>query len=193
MRFRRRHLAVASLVMVVPLPLAAQGEEARDTTLSVVAGQVVDHATGAPVADAVIELTPRGAGGAVERRLSDSGGAFRFDDIEPGEYVFTATSLGYRSTEDVLEVAAQSNVSVEVRLTAAAIALQPIIVETTRRLWFMDGFEERRADARRHTGFFTSEEILARHPKYITDVFRSVPGATLVSSMIGADVLRVDG
>lgn len=59
----------------------------------------------------------------------------------------------------------------------------------------MDGFEERRAAARRHTGFFTSEEIMALDPKHIPDVFRSVPGATILpaSTHISGDLLTLDG
>ncbi|MEX1184229.1 MAG: carboxypeptidase-like regulatory domain-containing protein [Gemmatimonadota bacterium] len=196
MQIRLRHLALAAIIGALPVPVAAQGEEAGATTLSVVAGSVVDHATGAPIADAVIELTPRGAGVAVERRrLSAADGAFRFDDVAPGDYVFRVNALGYATAEDVLDIAAQSDVRVVVRLTVSAIELQPIVVETTRRPAFMDGFEERRAAAGVHSGFFTSDEIMALEPKYVTDVARGVPGTNVVelSSLINGDLLRFDG
>jgi hypothetical protein len=190
----RTTLMLACMAAMLPVPLLAQVEREEQSPLSVVSGLVIDHATGQPVVNAEVSMSLRQTGAAQRAaRLSAADGTFRFDDVEPGTYVFSVSALGYAATEDVVEVAAQSDVRVVVSLTASAIELQPLLVETSRRPAFMDGFEQRRAAANRHTGFFTSEEIMALHPKDVTDIFRNVPGATLAPRMVGADTLLVEG
>ena len=190
----RTSLLLACIAAMLPVPLLGQVEQEEQSPLSVVSGQVIDHATGQPVASAEVAMSLRQTGAAARTaRVSAADGSFRFDDVEPGAYVFSVSALGYAVTEDVLEVAAQSDVRVVVRLTVSAIELRPLLVETSRRPAFMAGFEQRRAAANRHTGFFTSDEIMALHPKDVTDIFRNVPGATLVSGMVGADTLLVEG
>ena len=189
----RTMLMLACIAALLPVPLLAQVEREVQSPLSVVSGQVIDHATGQPVVNAEISIRLRQTPAARATRLSAADGTFRFDDVEPGDYLFSVSAFGYAATEDVVEVAAQSDVRVVVSLTASAIELQPLLVETSRRPAFMAGFEQRRAAASRHTGFFTSEEIMALNPKDVPDIFRNVPGATLAPGMVGPDVLLVEG
>ena len=186
-----RYVIAAALPVMIPGPLGAQLTEQLLSTLSTVAGRVVDHESSSPLAGASISITPvePGAPGAATR-FSDDDGAFRFTNLAPGDYVLSVSSPGYHSAEHGLPVAAGSDVRLLVRLSPSPIELEPLVVVTERRPWFMDGFEERRADARLHTGFFTQDEISALHARYISDVLFTVPGVAVRPRLFGSPVVQ---
>ena len=161
---------------------------------SVFSGKVVDHQSGRPVVAAEVSLEPDLAGGtSAGTRLTGENGVFRFEDVPPGRYVLSVTSLSYRRFEHNLEVEPESEIRMLIRLSPSPVALEPLIVVAPRRPAFMDGFEERRARGRAHTRFITWEEIqeMTAAPRYIPDLFQYMPGADV--SLGPLPVLTVDG
>ena len=147
---------------------------------STVAGRVLDHESGVGVGAAVVSLGPLVAGSrGPGTRATDDEGAFRFVDVPPGRYLVTVTSLGYRALTDTLEVDADSEVRVAVRLSARPIALEPLVVTARRRPAFMGGFDERRAKGSSHAAFFDRDEIEEANPRVLSEMFTTVPGVEI--------------
>jgi hypothetical protein len=173
-------LFLAAVALSGPLSAQAGDQEGRLSGPSIFAGRVVDHESGRPVVAAEVSLDPGGIGGTgAGTRASGEDGSFRFDDVPPGSYVLVVTSLSYRRFEYSLEVEPESEIRMLIRLSPSPVALEPLIVVAPRRPACMDGFEERRAQARAHTRFLTREEIqeMTPQPRYIPDLFRYMPGA----------------
>jgi hypothetical protein len=183
-------LLVAALLLA-PSALAAQGGVAgAGSGPAVVGGRIVDHETGRGVAGATVSLALQTGGEReVMARTSDAEGRFEFRAVPAGRYALTSESLGYRTFDDVLDVGAGTDVRLEIRVSASPLDLEPIVVVTARRPDFMDGFEARRARDRRHTAFFTAEEIAARNPNVLSDLFLTVPGAYVQPGLMTGDYL----
>ncbi|MEX1184232.1 MAG: carboxypeptidase-like regulatory domain-containing protein [Gemmatimonadota bacterium] len=171
-----RGLAMAILLSAVPAALLAQTAEQLRATLSSVSGHVVDEA-GNAIAEAYVAIAPvepRPYGAA--SRISADDGSYRFEDLAAGAYVISAEAPGYGRAEHQVTIEKASDVTVIFRLSPSAIQLDPLVAVTERDAWFMDGFEERRADARSTSGFFTHDEMEEMHAKYINEVLFTVPG-----------------
>lgn len=171
-----RVLTLVILLSALPAVLLAQTAEQLRATLSIVGGHVVDE-TGNPIAEARVAIAPVEPleYGAASRFSADDG-SYRFEDLAAGTYVISAEAAGYGRAEHELTIETASDVTVIFRLTPAAIQLEPLVAVTERDAWFMDGFEERRAEARATSGFFTHDEMQEMNAKYINEVLFTVPG-----------------
>ena len=86
----RRRLQCCGILFAAAISrLSAQG------TGALVAGVVVDEATGAPVRKAVVELFQLGEGRASAQDVSDAQGRFGFSNLPPGKYRLRGTKEGY--------------------------------------------------------------------------------------------------
>lgn len=61
-------------------------------TFGTISGTVVDYATGAPIQNAAVTLSPFG-----RNAFTGSDGSFHFDDLDPTRYTVTAQKEGYES------------------------------------------------------------------------------------------------
>lgn len=87
-------------------------------------GQVVDATSGAPVVDAVVrivDLTPA---------LTDENGVFTIDVVPAGSYDVTVEHLGYGTHTQAVEVQSNAQSTVLIRVSAEAIELAELVVET---------------------------------------------------------------
>ncbi|MEX0906851.1 MAG: carboxypeptidase regulatory-like domain-containing protein, partial [Gemmatimonadota bacterium] len=109
-------------------------------------------------------------------RITADNGTFRFSGIAPGDYVVSVELPGYAVAVHEIRITAGTEVRMAIRLSPQAILLEPLVAVTTRRPQFMQGFEARRAQATRHSGFFTHDEIQDLHARYITEVLWTIPG-----------------
>ncbi|PYP16958.1 MAG: hypothetical protein DMD54_08370 [Gemmatimonadetes bacterium] len=86
-------------------------------------GTVVNAETGEPIPYAIIELAPRG-----RLRLSDMGGRFRIDTVEPGTHRLVVRQIGYRPFDSTLTIPLASQPGLIVHLTRLGILLPPVTV-----------------------------------------------------------------
>lgn len=108
------------------------------TPESVVAGRVVDAATGAPVADAKVEVAGTSWGGQ-QVTYTDGDGRFRVDRLEPGRYTATATTadrfgvsnesrqVGLGQSIDDLEVRVHPSASISGQIVVAGETPTPCV------------------------------------------------------------------
>jgi hypothetical protein len=142
-----------------------------------VAGRVVDAVTASPVAGALV--TAQEADGRVISRIETrEDGTFAFLLDTRALVGIDARRIGYRvTTLPLLHVDGRDFIPVDVRMEPDAIRLAPLEVVASPRgrpSGFLAGFRERR-----RTGvgtYVTREEIEARGPTYVADIFRSISG-----------------
>jgi outer membrane receptor protein involved in Fe transport len=184
-------LALALLAPSHPgSPLVTPSGE-RSAVTSSVRGTVLEHETGAPLAGATISLTSdRDEGGDPGSRVSDDSGQFLFEDVQPRRYSIAVTRIGYRTFSDTLVVVPESDIRIVVELSPAPIALEAVVVVVNRSP-MMAGFEARRRRAR--GTFITRDEIEATNPAFVSDLLRTVPGATFVRRRMGNLEIRMRG
>ncbi len=146
-------------------------------------GVVLDHSR-APVPD--VELIVAVKGKAIGSTRSSDDGRFLFSDVPDGDVSIVARRLGYKPASVDITVGAESaDRVVEISIGASPTQLEEVEVvgENTR----LHEFYERR----KHSGigrFFTHEEIEKINPRYSSDIFRRVPGASLRMARIGSSI-----
>ncbi|MFL5385974.1 MAG: carboxypeptidase regulatory-like domain-containing protein [Longimicrobiaceae bacterium] len=173
MRPLLRLLPLAASLLATPLPA------------QILRGKVLDAATGAGVpAVAVRALTPEGRDVGHDRTGAD--GTFSFQLRVPATVRIEAQRTGYRPTmTGELPVGLRETVDVEVRLSAAAIAIEPLRVTARvqpprRRSLELSGFYERE---RRGIGeYLRREDIERRSNMNLAHVLSRVPGAAILYS-----------
>lgn len=140
-----------------------------------VRGLVRDSA-GFGIADAEVTLT-----GSALRIQTDQEGRFELAKVPAGPLTVRVRRLGFRpDTIDVMVMAGRI-VPLEVVMGRHQVTIAPVVVRgrTALRGW-RAGFYSRKELG---TGyFFTREEIEQRNPGMLSDMFRSVPGAQVMSS-----------
>ncbi|HEX7118056.1 MAG TPA: carboxypeptidase regulatory-like domain-containing protein [Longimicrobiales bacterium] len=103
------------------MPVRAQSLDDRVT----VAGRVVDADTGAPVADALVEIAD-----SWKFAYTDSSGAFVIDAVEPGMREFRVRRPGYADRTEMHEVRAGAAPRLE--LAARPLVLEGLAIQTAR-------------------------------------------------------------
>jgi hypothetical protein len=169
-RVSRVRIAIAAAGVLAGLLSAALPAEAQRFT-----GRVIDATTGERIGLAHVALLD--AEGSVLRSvLSDTAGHFVLDARRSGSYRLRVSSLGYAAYESPrIDLAADETFTADVRLSAAGIPLDPLVVRARsgeERGRF--GFDRRCALG---TGVcLTEDSIWARHPRLVSDALYSVPG-----------------
>ena len=133
--FRSLVLWTFALLAFLPARAAAQ---ARGEA-GVVAGLIVDAASGLPLADAAVTLEPREAGampaggaaggGALRAARSgrtDAAGRYRFGGVAEGEYRLLVQRIGYRPATVFIALRGPAESRVSVGLTVEPVALEPV-------------------------------------------------------------------
>src|SRR5690606_35228399 len=95
------------LLLLPCLMLLVNGKPAQAQTGSIT-GAVQDTATGNPIPYVSVSLYPAGGSAAIDGKLSDERGHFRFDNVKQGQYRVQLTFLGYE-TLSLPEVAVAGN------------------------------------------------------------------------------------
>ena len=122
--------------------------------------------------------------GSTFRAETDDRGIFILGKVPAGPLSIQFRRLGFRPDTIDLMVMAGQTIPLEVRLNRAAIQLAPIVVHGREALTgWRAGFYERMSHGGGH--FLTRQDIESRNPSMLTDMFRSIPGARVMSVGIG--------
>src|SRR3954470_3215011 len=162
--------AVAIFAIAVPT-LPAQQAAARLVTIR---GTVVDDSR-APIASAELGLNLVGRGPLTARTARD--GKFEFTDVPLAAGSITVRRLGYRAqtlTLDLQKVAAGADLTFA--LETIATEVDPVTVESSNgRL--SEFYDHKTQNKFGH--FFERSDIERQNPRVISELFRSVPGASM--------------
>ena len=113
---------------------------------------------------------------------TDDSGRFELAKVRPGMLSLRFRRLGYEPDTVELLVLAGKTIPLDVTLSRLAVALTPVVVRGHAELTgWRQGFYERRQVGSGH--FFTLEDIEKRNPSNMSDMFRMIPGVTIVPSM----------
>jgi hypothetical protein len=166
---------------VAPLPVVA-GKGGAATAAPVqrgaarVFGKVV-NAGGAPVAGARVGLM-----GSSAAALTRTNGEFVLDSLPAGTQAIVVRQLGYRPTEQTVELSARAPTRVTVRLGNFVPELTPVEVLSRRDegLQSVGFLDRKRTSAGGH--FMGTEEIEKRNAMQFTDLMRTMPGMRVQTS-----------
>jgi hypothetical protein len=137
-----------------------------------VQGRVVEAESGNPIVDATLRIA-----GTPLTRTSDADGRFTIEGLPAGAYALHAEHLAYQAVTDSLNVDLGTNVTLQVRMAASAIPLEPLIVDVRSLMLERRGFYVR-MDRGLGT-FITRDRIDRMIPLQPTDVLRGVAGIQL--------------
>src|ERR1043166_8459822 len=111
----RRFGFLFAVALAAPVALVAQG--------GVIAGAVVNRASGAPVPSAQVAVA-----GTTLRTLTDAGGRFRLTDVPGARVVLQVRVIGFRSAEDTVAV---GDLEARIVLDQKALELNQVVVTGT--------------------------------------------------------------
>jgi hypothetical protein len=175
--------AVTCSVAATMTARAALAQGAAQVTLNGVV--LADDRT--PLADAVLGLERSGQ--TLYRVRSASDGRFSFADIPGGAAAITVRRLGYLQRRLEFDInAGTAKDPLEILLTPVATDVEAVTIEgATGKL---QGFNARRV--RNNFGyFFDQNDIRRKNPRYVSELFRTVPGARLQASRRNGNVLEL--
>jgi len=163
-----------ALLAFLGLPGATlEAQERRLDANGRIRGVVLDLSSGLPILDVAVRLYPPNGAQPV-LRTTDVGGRFYFPLQTAGRYGIELFRIGYGSVRDSILLDEGAEVDVVAELALEAIAMEAVVVSTSRRSRLdTNGFFDRR---RTLSGrFITREDIEARRPMVLTDLLRTVP------------------
>lgn len=164
------------LVLSLALPAAAQ-----QATLS---GTVTDAESGAPVAQAQIQILGGG-----ESRGAISGPDGRYEaQLPAGTYDLVVRLLGYVGTRfENVSVAAGETTTYPIVITSTVLALDEVVVSASRAA------PEKATEAPATTHLISSTEIAERPTPTISDHLRSAPGVDVITTGLQSTNVVVRG
>lgn len=155
---------------------------ASSASAQTVAGVVREESTSVVIVGADVTLTSQ-VGGVVARTVSDSTGRFTLRIPAAGLYRLGASRIGYEPfASDPFLVTPDQRATADVFLRIRPVELDPLEVVTEGQVQRLAqvGFY-RRLEMGFGT-FLTREDIQASHADRLADVFRGLPGFSVVSS-----------
>jgi hypothetical protein len=173
---------LSCLAVAAMSSLAAQSP--GPAKLATVEGIVIDGEK-TPIKDAQLSLKPFGQVARLARSGND--GRFSFDAVPVGSGSITVKRMGYRLRTLPIDITSSGSPSLELALEEIAADLDPVTVDASngRMVEFTD---HRQNSSFGH--FFDQRDIQKIAPRFLSELFRNIPGATVsVASGIGNKVL----
>jgi hypothetical protein len=186
MHIRSRLRFLGGVAFVSANGMAGQAAVAQTTSPVTISGVVVadDHS---PLSDAVLGLERQGK--TLYRVRSGSDGRFTFTDVPAGVASISVRRLGYQQRRLEVDISARTaKEPLEVALVPVATDVEAVTIEgATGKL---QAFNDRRA--RNNFGyFFDQNDIRKKSPRYVSELFRTVPGARLSVSRRTGNILEL--
>ena len=160
-----RRFLLGTLPLIFASPLLAQ--------TGTVTGKVVDRASSQPIADARVFVT----GTAIEVS-TNAQGDYRLSNVRPGRAQIVVLRLGYRSSQDTLQIVAGQTITKNFELTQSLTTLADVVITGTA------GNQERRAQSAQ-IATVQSADIVKEIPtvKSVNELLQSrVPGIAVNSA-----------
>jgi hypothetical protein len=173
---RQTLLLLGSLVSLPFAFLRAQPPSAPQSPYKL-SGIVRDEAQ-APIGNAELRLARQGEVPRVTRSGED--GRFDFDKVQPGVVKLSVRRMGYRAASKDLSVNGETaGKSLDFSLVTAASEVATVVVEgATEKLH--EFYERRRTN--NFGKYFDEVEIRRRDPRLMSDMLRTIPGASIHSA-----------
>jgi hypothetical protein len=167
-----RPLAIRMLSLDTGAPAVAEGDSVRGT--AVLRGTVRGNdGTAIPEAQVLVLGTPAGA-------RTSAAGAFELGGLPAGTHSIEVRAIGFSRRRQMVTLHPDRPVQVEVSLPRMALVLPEVTV--TERAPAASEFDQRRRSAGGAGHFMTREDIERRNPLRTEDLFRGVPGFSVVPS-----------
>lgn len=179
---------IGSVAVILCLALSPPALRAQSATPQGSINAFVHDTTGAAVNGAQVSVAGTNIQG-----YTDSDGRLRLAPIAAGPARLTVRRLGFRATSADITIASNRATLDTVQLVEVAHRLNPITVRGALRSYNgrMAGFYDRRNHGFGH--FFTRAEIEDSHVSRLSDLFRRVPGARMVSTDVIQNAVRFRG
>jgi outer membrane receptor for ferrienterochelin and colicins len=162
---------VAAFLAITAVPALAQGEGS-------VGGTVKDPSTGRPVAGAHVDAVTAD-GRIVGSTTTDAQGNYRLGGLRPGSYSMVIKNEGGSESRLGAVVTAGQTSTVNVEISAGAVALNPLVVSASKR-------PEKAIEAPARVEVVSEREIEARPAITTVDHLRSVPGVDIAQTGAGS-------
>jgi hypothetical protein len=171
-----RHTLLLGSLILLPLAFSPAQSQSAPPSPYKLSGIVRDEAQ-APISNAELKLARQGELPRVARTGED--GRFDFDKVLGGDVKLSVRRMGYKAMSRDLSVNGETAAKpVEFALVTAASEVEPVFIEgETDKL---HEFYERRRN-NNFGKYFDGPEIRRRDPRLISDLLRTVPGATVSS------------
>jgi hypothetical protein len=168
------------------LPEAVDAQQVQRVFLEV---RVLDARTELPIPGVTVVVLDT-SGDRVASRVSDDDGRLSVEVRRRAAVRMRAGRIGYRTiTTPLLDFGRDDYFVLDLRLDPEAIALAPLeVVARENRLTrshVLAGFDER--VLRGMGSYFTRSDIERLRPQRVTDLFRQLPGVTVVTSGRGSE------
>jgi carboxypeptidase family protein/TonB-dependent receptor-like protein len=163
--------------------LALPGVAAAQQRTGAVSGAVKDSA-GSPIFN--VEVVALRGGRSIR---TDSSGHFVLGGLPSGATDLGIRRIAYEPVVVSVDIPDSDTTEIEIRLGGLARSLPTVVVtERAEHVRMLVEFESRRKNGAGH--FITRSQIEKRHPLLLSDMVRSIPGATIVPAENGRPVLR---
>src|SRR6266550_3584500 len=176
---RTRHLMVMSgtLLLFPASSYRMLSAQTQSPARYEVVGIVIDEEK-APVPSAELALMRQGSQERVVRTGAD--GRFSFPNVRPGPVALTVRRMGYKAKIVNVDMSAAGVATpVEVELEEIASDIASVIVEGSKG--HLQEFYEHKANSN-FAKFFERKDIERRNPIYLSELLRTVAGASLYAS-----------
>ena len=176
-----RSMSVAALAKIATTDAGAKPTPLKGSAR--VFGKVL-NANGAPVVGARVGLM-----GVSTATLTRANGDFVLDSLPSGTQAIVVRQLGYRPTEQTVELSARAPARVTVKLGIFVPELSPVEVVSVRDEGLQRvGFSDRKRSSA--GGYFMDpEQLEKRNPQQFSDLLRAVPGIRVSQSSNGQAML----
>ena len=176
-----RSMSVAALAKIATTDAGAKPTPLKGSAR--VFGKVL-NANGAPVVGARVGLM-----GVSTATLTRANGDFVLDSLPSGTQAIVVRQLGYRPTEQTVELSARAPARVTVKLGIFVPELSPVEVVSVRDEGLQRvGFSDRKRSSA--GGYFMDpEQLEKRNPQQFSDLLRAVPGIRVSQTSNGQAML----
>lgn len=152
-----------------------------------IAGKVLDRVSGEEISAVRVFLLiveSAGAETVVWQGATDRSGSFLSTLVPSRVYELRAEALAFQPVSETLDLRERRQIALRIEMVPQVIELEAVVVTSIGHSRLeASGFYERRRMGIGHS--FTREEIEARNPQRVSDLFRMVPGMQVVPGRRG--------